>query len=258
MDQGEFVILMYHEIQAAKAPARQVSPGVLRYVVREEEFRRHLDMVAEAGLHATALASALAGERSGSQVVFTFDDGAASDLDLAAECLSTHAIPATFFIVPGYLGRPGYLSTAGVRALSERGFEIGSHSLRHDFLTELAPPALRDDLRQSKAELERISGRSVVSLSCPGGRWNRRVADTAREAGYTAVLTSRLCRNHAGTDRFRLGRIVVRRETGEAEFVRRARGEGLGAELLRGAMLAGLRQVLGNSRYDRLQRRLAR
>jgi len=258
MGRSRFAILMYHEIQSAGRPTHDSSPGYLRYVVRQEEFRDQLSALKAAGVNGVALSAALTGAVDRDQVVLSFDDGCATDRMVAVGCLEDAGFGATFFIVPGFLGRPGYMSPAEVRELSDAGFEIGSHSMRHDFLTALSEADLQNDLLQSKQELEEISGRGVDYLSCPGGRWNRRVATMARQVGYTAVATSRLGVNDDSTDRFRLARIVIRRGTSHREFEDRCRGAHLTGERLRGAMLGGLRALVGDAVYHRVHRRLAR
>jgi peptidoglycan/xylan/chitin deacetylase (PgdA/CDA1 family) len=258
MRPGRFVALMYHEIEAPGHPPRESAPGYLRYVVREQEFSAQLATLQRLGLRGVSLTDALEAGREGNIVALTFDDGSATDRTIAAGLLGECGFGATFFVVPGFLGQRGYLSGADVRALSGAGFEIGSHSMEHRFLTTLSTEPLRQDLARSKGALEALCGRPVRALSCPGGRWNRRVAEAAAEAGYATVATSRPGVNDSTTDRLRMQRIVIRRETGEAAFGRRLQGQRLGGERLRETLLGGLRTVLGDANYHRLQQRWAR
>jgi peptidoglycan/xylan/chitin deacetylase (PgdA/CDA1 family) len=254
MRADEFVILMYHELAAAGRPACESTPGYLRYVLTEEEFRVQLRALAEIGLKGVSLSAALATSSPAGSVVLTFDDGTASDRATAAKLLADFGFGATFFIVPGFLGRPGYLSAAEVRELSDAGQEIGSHSMRHDLLTRLPPRLLLEDLVRSKEQLEAICGRPVENLSCPAGRWSPGVASAAREAGYTAVATSRIGINGSSTSRYRLARLPVRRGTSSRSVTRWSRGEGLAVARFRGALFGGVRALLGDGLYQRLHR----
>jgi len=253
-----YVILMYHEIEQRGRPISDASPGYVRYVVSESEFRGQLDLVRAAGLKGSTVSTILNHGERREQIAFSFDDGCATDRAVAAEALNAAGFGATFFIVPGWLGRTGYLSRDAVRELSDAGFEIGSHSMQHHFLTALPDAALAQDLRQSKQELEALCGRAIELLSCPGGRWSPAVARGARAAGYRAVATSRPAVNTARSDPYRLARVAIRRGTAARKFHRWCQGQGLAGERLRGAVLSGVRTMLGDSFYHTLQQRLGR
>ena len=53
----------------------------------------------------------------------TFDDGNASDVEHALPHLRRRDLTATFFVVAGRLGEPGFLNEADVRALTDAGME---------------------------------------------------------------------------------------------------------------------------------------
>jgi len=256
-DAAGYVVLMYHEIERAGRPLADASRGYRRYAVPESEFLEQLALIRECGLRGAALSPLLADGGAG-RIGISFDDGCATDRSVAADALRGAGFGATFFIVPGFLGRPGYLAPSQVRELSDAGFEIGSHSMLHHFLTALPPAELEQDLLRSRQELETLCGRAVPVLSCPGGRWSPAVAAAARGAGYQAVATSRPALNSAASDRYRLGRLAIRRGTGPGRFRRWCGGRGLAAERARGALLVGVRSLLGNSLYHSLHRRLAR
>jgi len=105
------------------------------------------------------------------------------------------------------LGKPGYLSKAQVKELSE-GFEIGSHSMTHAYLTDLDESGLRHEICDSKLQLEQIIGKPVDHFSCPGGRCDQQVVAVARAAGYKTLATSRIQANSRKTgSSFALGRV---------------------------------------------------
>ena len=64
-------------------------------------------------------------------VRITFDDGNVSDLEHALPALRARGLEATFFIVAGRIGTPGFVDASGVRQLAAAGMEIGSHGMRH-------------------------------------------------------------------------------------------------------------------------------
>jgi peptidoglycan/xylan/chitin deacetylase (PgdA/CDA1 family) len=240
--------LMYHQLGAASV----TEP---RYVVSEAGFRAQLGRLKSAGYEVTSVGHALAQPiRQRPRVVVTFDDGAESDRTIAAPLLLEHGFSATFYVVPGLLGRRGYMTEVQLRELAGLGFEIGSHSLTHRYLSDLAAEALDEEVLGSRHRLEDILGRPVRHFACPGGRVSRAVVEAVQAAGYESLSTSRLGRNHAGTDRFNLSRFVVFRHTSLAQLEHACRGEGLLMRRLTDALLAVAKNALGNGAYDRLRR----
>lgn len=100
-------------------------------------------------------------------------------LDLLAEA----GVLATFFIV----GEIGDQRPALVRAISQAGHEIASHSHRHQRIHRLTPQQFREDVLASKDALEQASGRSVVGFRAPTFSIDRQTAwavDILAECGF--------------------------------------------------------------------------
>lgn len=68
---------------------------------------------------------------------FTFDDGTIDHFTLAAPMLEKHGLRGTFFIVTNAIEKKNRMNWAQVKALAERGHEIGNHSLSHGNLVAL-------------------------------------------------------------------------------------------------------------------------
>jgi peptidoglycan/xylan/chitin deacetylase (PgdA/CDA1 family) len=246
--------LMYHELELPGRELCQREEGYTRYVLLERDFRDQLTILKAGGVAGISVGQALRREESGASVMaLTFDDGSETDLIMAAPALREVGFHATFYLVTGFLGRKGYLSQPQARELAEQGFEVGCHSMSHRYLPDLTAPELRREVSDAKTELEQILGRRVEHFSCPGGRWNRRVAEMAREAGYISVATSRIGTNTASADRFRLARVTVMRKTSAHEFSRLCRREGLLSLRVRQAILTAVQSVLGNAVYDKIR-----
>jgi peptidoglycan/xylan/chitin deacetylase (PgdA/CDA1 family) len=123
-------------------------------------------------------------------VRMSFDDGNASDVELALPRLIERGLSATFFVVADRIGRDGYASASDLRALVGAGMEIGSHGLTHRSWRGLAAPELSDELVRSRALIEDAAGTAVNAAACPFGAYDRRVLNGLREAGYSRVYTS--------------------------------------------------------------------
>lgn len=172
------VSLLYHDVVLHgefEASGFQ-SPDANRYKLDEQLFDAHLEAIA---------ARVVPGGR-----LFTFDDGGRSATAIAAR-LSARGWRGHFFVPTDFIGRPGFLQPAEIRAIAENGHVIGSHSCSHPLrMSSLDPARLQREWVDSRRALEDIVGGPVTTASIPGGYYSRRVAAAALEAGYTRLFTS--------------------------------------------------------------------
>ncbi|MGH2860746.1 MAG: polysaccharide deacetylase family protein [Solirubrobacteraceae bacterium] len=125
-----------------------------------------------------------------SDVNISFDDGNWSDLDLALPALTQRGISATFFIVPGWLGEPGFMSKRDLKEVVAAGMPIGNHGLQHHDWTTLEPAKLVHEVAQGRRLLEELTGTEIKTLAIPFGAYNDMVLDALRRQGYEHVYTS--------------------------------------------------------------------
>ncbi len=123
-------------------------------------------------------------------VRITFDDGNMSDVAHALPALRRRGLNATFFVVAGRLGSPGFLDEQGVRTLLDAGMTIGCHGMRHRPWRGLDNSALREELVVARQALEAIVEQPVTEAACPFGSYDRRVLTFLRRRGYERVYTS--------------------------------------------------------------------
>jgi peptidoglycan/xylan/chitin deacetylase (PgdA/CDA1 family) len=77
------------------------------------------------------------------------------------------------------------LSWSEVRAVQAAGIEIGSHGRLHELQHGGQPSALRaEELVESKATIERETGRPCDSFAFPNGTFHDASPDEVRAAGY--------------------------------------------------------------------------
>ena len=249
---GAIPFLMYHEIEL---PGRELSrdfKGHIPYVVPHNELHSQLQFLHDNGWRGLTVTDALADSgNSGQKVAVTFDDGSETDL-YAAALLHDAGLRATFYVIVGWLGRPGYLSPGQIRELHASGFEIGCHSMNHRYLSGLSDHELQIEVAQSKARLEEMLGTAIHHFSCPGGFWDSRVARVARESGYLSVATSRIGRNTQHSNRYRLSRICITRGMCLEDFNSACRGNGLFLKQVRERIAAVPKAVLGANLYIRV------
>jgi peptidoglycan/xylan/chitin deacetylase (PgdA/CDA1 family) len=139
----------------------------------------------------TTMDRAAGGEDSESLICLTFDDGNSSDFERVYPALQARKASATFFVVPDWLGRAGFLTRAQVRELHAGGMQVGSHSMTHQNLRH-APAAVRQrELTDSRKYLEDLIGAPVTTFAFPYGAESPGAIRAVFEAGYVRCCTSR-------------------------------------------------------------------
>jgi peptidoglycan/xylan/chitin deacetylase (PgdA/CDA1 family) len=85
--------------------------------------------------------------------------------------------------------RVSYMNSEQIKELSDKGHEIGSHSISHSlFIADyMNNQKIRDELKQSKDILETITQKSVNSFCFPAGRYNSKNIELAKKIGYTST-----------------------------------------------------------------------
>lgn len=85
--------------------------------------------------------------------------------------------------------RVSYLQAKQIKTLSDKGFEIGSHSVTHSLFTAeyMNESKINFELKQSKICLEGITGKPVNSFCFPSGYHNNKMIELAKANGYTSV-----------------------------------------------------------------------
>jgi peptidoglycan/xylan/chitin deacetylase (PgdA/CDA1 family) len=168
--QKRSITLTFHGIGE---PPRALDPGEADVWVSRDRFLELLDAASHRD-----------------DVRITFDDGNASDFGHALPALRERGLNATFFVVAGRMGTPGFVDADQVRELAAAGMEIGCHGMRHRPWRGLDEAALREELVEAKAALEAVVERPVTAAACPFGSYDRRVLKATRGAGYGTVFTS--------------------------------------------------------------------
>lgn len=78
-----------------------------------------------------------------------------------------------------------------LRRLAAEGVAIAPHSRSHALLPTLPDAQLDDELRGSRADLERELGSAIACLAFPSGAYDQRVVRAAEAAGYAVAFSTR-------------------------------------------------------------------
>lgn len=132
----------------------------------------------------------LSGSGNNKFIMITFDDGLESDYAAAYPILKKYGFKGACFVTTGFIGSGGYMNWEQVRKLKEESFSIQSHTQSHRFLEDLAESQVRDELNKSRAIIRDKIASNPAYFSCPGGRFNKRVIEIAKDLGYKGMFTS--------------------------------------------------------------------
>lgn len=157
-------------------PARTLEPGEAPYWVSLERFSEWIARIVDHPLR--------------ERIRITFDDGNASDAEMAAPALRAAGMGATFFVLAGRLDRPGSLSSAQLRELAAEGFGVGAHGRDHVRWPDCDDARLRVELVEARDQIAEVLGQPVEEAAIPFGAYDRRVARALAAAGYRAAYSS--------------------------------------------------------------------
>lgn len=164
------IILNFHGVGPV---LRSIDPGERNCWLEQEDFEAALDLA-----------------KGQAHVQLTFDDGNASDVELALPALLRRDLRATFFVCSSRLDQPAFLSRAHIRELRARGMDVGSHGAAHVSWRHLTGDRLVEEIEGSRRVLEEACGAPVDAAACPFGAYDRTVLSALRRAGYRRVYTS--------------------------------------------------------------------
>lgn len=252
-------ILMYHEVGPRETATE-------RYTVSIESFREQLKFLHENGYRAISLGQyykevmARDAGVSDKTVIITFDDNNLCHYSISTSILIEFNFRATFFIVSSFIDtQPDMLTSAQLVEMKNAGMSIESHSHTHRFLSDLNDAELRGELEISRRILEDCIQSDVRFISCPGGRYSRRVLDTALDVGYFAVCTSVPGLNDLvkGQPPKTLNRFLVSATTQLDTFAKIVSSDEdfLRGEILRHRTKSMIKGLLGNDLYYKLWQR---
>lgn len=247
------IILMYHELYNPSRPPFNNDKGYLRYVVSEDSFRSHLSLLSDLDFNVISLSQSLTQIPASKSIVITFDDGCESDFTIAAPLLIDFNYSATFYIVSGFINTKGYLSAVQLRELHRLGFEIGCHSMTHAYLSDLSTKQLKIEITEAKDKIEQIIGNKIYHFSCPGGRWNKKIAYFAKNAGFLSLATSQIGINSLPHNNYSLRRVSVYNSSSPLQIIRTCSGKGIFRSKIIQKSLNYAKFILGNTKYDRLR-----
>lgn len=126
-------------------------------------------------------------ERDDNVISISFDASWGGDKTMRIlDILDEYNAKATFFLVGIWVDKYPEL----VKAIQERGHEIGNHSDSHPHMTKISADKMRQELAGLSDKLEAVTGQRPTLFRPPYGDYNNEVVTVARAEGYEVVQWS--------------------------------------------------------------------
>lgn len=183
-------ILSYHKVDFRfEVGATRVTP---------KQFKKQIEYLIRGGYKICSLKEyfVLTIEK---KVALTFDDAYESVFDYAYPILEEAGASFTIFPVGNFIGEYNswevnlgwrrFKHMSWTQLLSMKNVEIGSHTISHRCLTRLSADEIFRELTDSRKILEDKSGQEISHLSLPFGRYDNRIAQIAKDAGYQKIFS---------------------------------------------------------------------
>jgi len=221
---SDHAVIILHGIGT---PQRYLEPGEEVFWLSRDRFCQVLDRIAAMGQDAPQI---------------TFDDGNASDIDIALPELTRRGLKATFFLLTGRLGQPGSLTEGDVKTLAEAGHHIGLHGADHVDWRQLNAAVYHREFIAARDKLSALAGYRVVHAGAPFGLYDRQTLQNLRQLGFATLYTSD--RGLAGAEGFIRPRNCLEGGMDDASLEDALRGRVRGLRLARRVFGIARRRLL--------------
>lgn len=190
LERTQVPILCYHRL-------RQYRPtdgaGARTYIVPADVFRKQIKMLSDSGYHTITPDEYYEYLTSGRElpskpVMISFDDTSEEQFTVGAAELDKYGFKGVFFMMTISIGRPGYMSSEQIKALSEKGHVVASHTTDHHNVKKYSGADWDFQLARPKSKLEMITGKPVEYFAYPFGEWNSAAIPEIKKRNYKAAF----------------------------------------------------------------------
>lgn len=198
-------VIMYHSIDENVSSSLSVSP---------KSFARQMKFLRDFGYNVISLEELIGYIRDrrplkAKTLAITFDDGNRNNYTAAYPALKKYNLPATIFVIVDNVGKEDFLNWDQIKEMSLNNITIGSHTLKHAYLTSLDSKSLENELVLSKKILEERIGKRVDVISYPLGGFNEAVKEVVKRAGYIGACATNPGKKYPNNDIYALKRIRI-------------------------------------------------
>ena len=105
------------------------------------------------------------------------------DTQVLIDILAKYNVKATFFVVGAWVDK----YPESVKALSDAGHEVMSHSDDHAHFASLSADTIVQNLNNCNDKIEKVTGVKPTLFRCPYGEYDDHVINTVNSIGMTAI-----------------------------------------------------------------------
>jgi len=210
----KFPVLMYHT-------SSEDNPGIFADLyVKPSEFEKQIKYLSENNYTFCTFNDWYNLKNIEKPVFITFDDGYEENYTEIFPILKKYNAKITIFLFVD--PDPMRLTSDMIREMSDSGLvKFESHTLNHVKLTDISSDdqKLIEELRDSKLKIEAMTGKTVIAISYPEGKFNKKVKEKAKEF-YNFGLSTGYGLHNTGIDNFEIRRIGVGRNDSINAFIK--------------------------------------
>ena len=188
--QKQVPILCYHRIRAWRATDTR---SMKDYIVPVQTFKEQIKLLADSGYKTILPDQLFAYLTKGTplpskSVMLTFDDSEEEHYTIAAAEMKKYGFKGVFFLMTVTMDRPGYMNKDQVKALSDDGNIVASHTWDHHNVKKYQGKDWETQIDKPIKEIESITGKPVKYFAYPFGLWNEQAIPELKKRGVNAAF----------------------------------------------------------------------
>ncbi|MEH7106692.1 polysaccharide deacetylase family protein [Bacillus sp. JJ1764] len=216
-------MLIYHSID------QYSGHGMKELYVSPEQFETQMLYLREHGFTPLTFENWEQQYTVNKPIFLTFDDGYKNNLNVYTifKKIQTNKFKpsGTFFVISDFIDRPNRLSKADLKKLADSGMiSIQSHTATHPDLTKITD--FIHELKDSKGNIEKITGKPVIAVSYPYGNFNDRTIKETKKYYLFGMTTTPgpYVKSGSSEEHYLLPRTYIKNSTRLEDFIKIVEG----------------------------------
>lgn len=193
-------ILMYHAIDDNVW-------GLKGLFVSTSNFESQMKYLYENGYTSLSFDQIESFDNYAKPVIITFDDGYEDVYTYAYPVLKKYNLKATVFLISSAIGSSRFLKPAEINEMSDL-VSFQSHTVNHVELDKQSSQNLINECSLSKQAIEKLTGKTVIALCYPSGKYNDNVKRVTSEYYLYGITTQSGFYDYA-SDKFAIKRLRI-------------------------------------------------
>jgi len=115
------------------------------------------------------------------KIAISFDSSWGDDnTEEILNILDKYNVKATFFVLGGWVER----YPEKVKAMKDRGHEIGNHTYSHPDMTKISRDKIIMEIAATDSKIKQVTGEGTILFRCPSGAYNNLVIETVESTKH--------------------------------------------------------------------------